>query len=380
VGLKRYRYTGKERDGENAFYYHGARYYAPWLGRWVSCDPAGPRDALSAFVYVRCNPVRLIDPNGRWSVDWGAVAEGVAVGIGVAIVGAVVIAAVAATGGLAVGAIAAAAGASATTAATAAEFTAGAVLVGAALYGGVQTGKKVVNVATGHDYDTNKPLTDSERSRQAGGLAVDVAALAFAAKEIPAARADARAPAEMLDTLTEARAAKPDTKARGNATLGQAEAGGQRTPVMESKPGEKGTNTNHPDMTAPPIARAAAGPNDGVTVVLDQVPCEHCDPALEAGLPPGSKVVVPRRAGGPAPPRSVEPNPTKISVKTWSEQAARGEIKVEPYTLFKTPKSFGQHFSDAPKGPLAPVPGNIFDSRPDDADKNKATYQLEVRF
>src|SRR6266568_8196847 len=40
VNLKRYRYTGKERDEESGFYYHGARYYAPWLGRWTSCDPA----------------------------------------------------------------------------------------------------------------------------------------------------------------------------------------------------------------------------------------------------------------------------------------------------------------------------------------------------
>jgi len=33
---KRYRYTGKERDEENDLYYHGARYYVPWLGRWTS--------------------------------------------------------------------------------------------------------------------------------------------------------------------------------------------------------------------------------------------------------------------------------------------------------------------------------------------------------
>ena len=33
---KRYRYTSKERDRENGFTYHGARYYAPWLGRWDS--------------------------------------------------------------------------------------------------------------------------------------------------------------------------------------------------------------------------------------------------------------------------------------------------------------------------------------------------------
>jgi RHS repeat-associated protein len=36
---KRYRFTGKERDEENGLSYHGSRYYAPWLGRWVAPDP-----------------------------------------------------------------------------------------------------------------------------------------------------------------------------------------------------------------------------------------------------------------------------------------------------------------------------------------------------
>src|SRR5262249_15023075 len=34
AAAKRYRATGKERDEETGLYYHGARYYAPWLGRW----------------------------------------------------------------------------------------------------------------------------------------------------------------------------------------------------------------------------------------------------------------------------------------------------------------------------------------------------------
>ena len=33
---KRYRYTGKERDDESGLYYHGARYYIPWLCRWIN--------------------------------------------------------------------------------------------------------------------------------------------------------------------------------------------------------------------------------------------------------------------------------------------------------------------------------------------------------
>lgn len=36
---KRYRFTGKERDEESGFYYYGARYYLPFLYKWVSCDP-----------------------------------------------------------------------------------------------------------------------------------------------------------------------------------------------------------------------------------------------------------------------------------------------------------------------------------------------------
>jgi RHS repeat-associated protein len=62
---KRYRYTGKERDEETGFYYHGARYYAPWLGRWTTTDPAGVVDGLNLYLYVRGSPVILVDPNGK---------------------------------------------------------------------------------------------------------------------------------------------------------------------------------------------------------------------------------------------------------------------------------------------------------------------------
>ncbi len=67
VSLKRYRYTGKERDTETGFYYHGARYYAPWLGRWTSCDPVGTADGPNPYQYTRCNPVRAVDSTGTQS-------------------------------------------------------------------------------------------------------------------------------------------------------------------------------------------------------------------------------------------------------------------------------------------------------------------------
>ena len=64
VSLKRYRCTGKERDEENRFYYHGARYYAPWLGRWTSCDPSGMADGPNLYAYAQNSPLVRIDPNG----------------------------------------------------------------------------------------------------------------------------------------------------------------------------------------------------------------------------------------------------------------------------------------------------------------------------
>ena len=85
VSLKRYRFTGKERDHESGLYYHVARYYVPWLGRWTSCDPAGLADGPNQYAYVLNNPVGAVDPTGRWSTGWT-----IAVVVGVVVVVAVV--------------------------------------------------------------------------------------------------------------------------------------------------------------------------------------------------------------------------------------------------------------------------------------------------
>jgi RHS repeat-associated protein len=61
---KRYRYTGKERDEESGLYYQGARYYACWLGRWITCDPKGLGDGSNLYAYVGGNPVGKLDPTG----------------------------------------------------------------------------------------------------------------------------------------------------------------------------------------------------------------------------------------------------------------------------------------------------------------------------
>lgn len=62
---KRYRYTGQERDEESGFYYHGARYYAPWLGRWTACDPLGISDHPNLYLYARAGPTRFRDADGK---------------------------------------------------------------------------------------------------------------------------------------------------------------------------------------------------------------------------------------------------------------------------------------------------------------------------
>lgn len=71
VSLKRYRYTGMERDEESGLNYHSARYYAGWLGRWVSCDPSGIESGINLFLYSRNNPTTFYDTNGmlEFNVD-----------------------------------------------------------------------------------------------------------------------------------------------------------------------------------------------------------------------------------------------------------------------------------------------------------------------
>jgi RHS repeat-associated protein len=62
---KRYRYVGKERDEESGLYYYGARFYAPWLCRFMSCDPkAAQFPDQSPYNYCFNNPINLIDPDG----------------------------------------------------------------------------------------------------------------------------------------------------------------------------------------------------------------------------------------------------------------------------------------------------------------------------
>jgi len=175
AAAKRYRYIGKERDDETGLYYHGARYYAPWLGRWVSCDPSGLRDGVNVFAYVNDNPVNKIDLNGKWDISWKEVAIGAAVAV-------LVVGAVALTAGLAAGPIAAGL---ATAGLTTAEIsTLGTAVVAAGTAAGVVgTADTAHQVLTGTD-SQGRTISDTQRSRQLGALPVQVIATAFGAKSL----------------------------------------------------------------------------------------------------------------------------------------------------------------------------------------------------
>jgi RHS repeat-associated protein len=67
-----YKFTGKERDTETQNDYFGARYYASNLGRFLHTDP-GPflwtdAQSLNRYAYTRNNPLKFVDPTGRYFV------------------------------------------------------------------------------------------------------------------------------------------------------------------------------------------------------------------------------------------------------------------------------------------------------------------------
>jgi RHS repeat-associated protein len=87
AAAKRYRYTGMERDEETGLDYHSARYYLPWLGRWISSDPIRIEGGLNIFNYCSSNPIKNNDTNGKWpklsdAKDFGNILLGYGIGVG----------------------------------------------------------------------------------------------------------------------------------------------------------------------------------------------------------------------------------------------------------------------------------------------------------
>jgi RHS repeat-associated protein len=70
-GATPFRYTGREKDTEELYYYR-ARYYSTSMMRFVSADPIGLMAGVNTYGYVIGNPISLKDPTGTIWLQVGA--------------------------------------------------------------------------------------------------------------------------------------------------------------------------------------------------------------------------------------------------------------------------------------------------------------------
>jgi len=72
-GNEKYLYTGKEKDKLTDWYYYEARYYNPEFKHFTQADTIEPDyydpQDLNRYAYVRNNPIKMIDPDGRSSLE-----------------------------------------------------------------------------------------------------------------------------------------------------------------------------------------------------------------------------------------------------------------------------------------------------------------------
>ena len=67
---ERYKFTGKERDWETGYDYFVARYLWSLTGHWLSVDPLADKyPGITPYAYCLNNPIKYIDPDGKWSVS-----------------------------------------------------------------------------------------------------------------------------------------------------------------------------------------------------------------------------------------------------------------------------------------------------------------------
>ena len=73
-----YMFTGRRFDYETGLYYYRARYYNPYIGRFLQTDPIGYGDGINWYSYCGNNPLGMTDPSGCWasySANWLQIAD-----------------------------------------------------------------------------------------------------------------------------------------------------------------------------------------------------------------------------------------------------------------------------------------------------------------
>lgn len=64
-----WRYASKRFEPLSGLLSFGRRFYDPEMGRWISRDPLGRVDGENDYLFVKNNPLALVDPTGLFSLD-----------------------------------------------------------------------------------------------------------------------------------------------------------------------------------------------------------------------------------------------------------------------------------------------------------------------